>query len=158
MATFDAARAAGRVTGAALLLVLTAGCGGPTVTFAPVEGTLTRNGRPVARAQVIFYADAANGGPRVTGVTDDAGVFRLTADDGRAGAPVGSHRVCVIDTNVLAERLGLVAKRAPDAGKAPAHNAGAKAPPIPPEYGRPAETPLRVEVRPGPQTIDLQIP
>jgi hypothetical protein len=28
---------------------------------------------------------------------------------------------------------------------------------VPPSYGHPNETPLRVEVRPGPQVIDLEV-
>ncbi|HEY1187423.1 MAG TPA: hypothetical protein VGE74_07175 [Gemmata sp.] len=149
--------AALRVLGAALLLAT--GCGGPTVAFAPVEGTVTRHGRPVARAQVIFYAEAENGGPRAIGITDDAGRFRLAADDGRTGAPVGRHRVCVIDTSVMTERLAGLAKRSgPAAAKAPPSPVAGKGVPLPPEYGRPGETPLRAEVRPGAQTIDFQIP
>jgi hypothetical protein len=150
---------ASRALWIACAIVAACGCSGPGVTFAPVEGALTRNGRPVPNAQVIFLADDTQG-PRATGVTDDAGRFQLTADDGTVGAPVGRHRVCVIDATVTAERFGLVAKQhAPEAAaKLAPPKSTTKGPPIPPEYGRPAETPLRAEVRPGAQTIDLQIP
>ncbi|MBN9119614.1 MAG: carboxypeptidase regulatory-like domain-containing protein [Planctomycetes bacterium] len=144
----------------AVLLVIACGCSGPNITFAPVEGTVTRNGKPLPRAQVIFYADEESGGPRATGLTDEAGKFRLATDDGKEGAPVGRHRVCVLDTNAAAERLGLLAKHGPPdgAGKGVQPKAAGKSAPVPPEYGRPAETPLRAEVRPGPQTLNFQIP
>jgi len=141
----------------ALVLAAACGCSGPGITFAPVEGTVTRNGRPVPHAQVIFFADGDSRGPRAVGVTDEAGRFRLAADDGTDGAPVGSHRVCVIDASGLA---GLVSRHAPETGKKPpASVPRGKTVPIPPQYARPTETPLRAEVRPGAaQTIDFQIP
>ncbi|MBP3955779.1 carboxypeptidase regulatory-like domain-containing protein [Gemmata sp. G18] len=142
---------------AALLVLLAGGCSSSDTPLAPVEGTITRNGRPVAHAQVTFMVDDDGRGPRATGVTDEAGRFRLATDDGKDGCPVGRHRVCVIDTTVTAERFGMVAKRlAPDKA-APVKPAG-KSTPIPPAYGRPAETPLRAEVRAGAQTIDFQVP
>ena len=146
---------------AALLVAVAAGCARePEIRFAPVEGTVTRNGKPVPRAQVVFLADGDTHGPRATGVTDDAGRYRLTADDGQNGAPVGRHRVCVIDTTLVAERLGLVAQHLPNkaAEKAPVPKVIGKPTGIPAGYGRPAETPLRAEVKPEPQTIDFQIP
>jgi hypothetical protein len=141
------------------LLVAACGCSKSGVTFAPVEGTVTCNGRPVSYAQVIFVVDEDNRGPRAVGITDEAGHFRLATDDGKDGAPVGRHRVCVIDTSAMAEKLGKFVKHAPEVpgrGVAPKKAVGKAA--IPPEYGRPAGTPLRAEVRPGAQTIDFQVP
>jgi hypothetical protein len=141
------------------LLVAACGCSKSGVTFAPVEGTVTCNGRPVPYAQVIFVVDTDNQGPRAVGVTDEAGHFRLATDDGKDGAPVGRHRVCVIDASTMAAKVGKMVKHAPEVpGKgAPLKKATSK-PAIPPEYGRPAGTPLRAEVRPGAQTIDFQLP
>lgn len=142
-----------------LLLGVVCGCSGPSNTFAPVEGVVTRNGRPVPRVQVVFFADGDSRGPRATGLTDDAGRFRLVTDDGKEGAPVGQHRVCVIDASKLAGRVGLLANRGADAAnKAPQSKPTDKAAAIPPQYARPADTPLRAEVRPGAQTINFQIP
>ncbi len=143
-----------------VLLVTVCGCSAPETPFAPVEGTVTRNGRPVPHAQVIFFAEEDGHGPRSTAITDEAGHFRLAADDGRDGAPVGHHRVCVVDTAVVTERFGLAAKHAShefSAKAATAKKATGKAT-IPPVYGRPADTPLRAEVRSGSQTIDVQLP
>ncbi|VTR94712.1 Uncharacterized protein OS=Planctomyces maris DSM 8797 GN=PM8797T_26895 PE=4 SV=1 [Gemmata massiliana] len=144
----------------AVLFVVTAvgGCSGTEAPLAPVEGTVTRGGRPVAHAQVIFMADGDSKGPRAMGITDESGHFRLTLDDGKDGAPVGHHRVCVVDTTAAAERFGMAAKRlAPD--KALLTKPVGKSTPIPATYGRPEETPLRADVRAGgSQTIDFQIP
>ena len=161
MAISDPARAAARTPWAAAVLIAACGCSGPTVTFAPVEGTVTRDGRPLARVQVIFLADGDSHGPRATGITDDAGRFRLTTDDGKTGAPVGRHRVCVIDATTAAERLGRIANGIPhgEPGKeSRAKTPAGKTSAVPPAYGRAEETPFRAEVRPGAQIIDFRIP
>jgi hypothetical protein len=78
-------------------LVLGLGCG--SGKFAPVSGTLTMNGKPLAGALVIFSPIAKGGsidaGPGSSGKTNDKGEYTLTSDTGRTGAVVGKHRVSV---------------------------------------------------------------
>src|SRR5689334_10953060 len=67
--------------------------------FAPVEGTVTKKGRPLAGVIVDFYPDPGTLGPRSTSApTDEAGHYRLhsTRNDDE-GAAVGTHRVCIHD-------------------------------------------------------------
>jgi hypothetical protein len=94
----------------------------------------------VANIRVVFLADVDAGtqGPRASGTTDETGHYRLRTDNGDDGAVVGQHRIRVVDQQ---------AKNAMPAVKR--H--------VPPQYGRFNETPLRVEVQPGPQVIDLDI-
>jgi hypothetical protein len=139
-----------------LLLFAVCGCSRPDITFAPVEGTITRNGKPVPHAQVVFMAEEGTQGPRAIGLTDDSGRFRLTRDDGKEGAPVGRHRVCVIDMTTASEKVSRRG-REPAGRPAPVRKATVT-PVIPPEYSRPGDTPLRAEVKPGQQTIDFQVP
>ncbi|VTR92767.1 Uncharacterized protein OS=Blastopirellula marina DSM 3645 GN=DSM3645_16785 PE=4 SV=1 [Gemmata massiliana] len=166
MATSDRLRAAG--TRAPLVLLLGAllsaivcGCSGSDTTLAPVEGTVTRNGRPVPHAQVIFVAEGGTRGPRASGVTDGTGRFRLTTDDGKDGAPIGHHRVCVIDASTVIEKMGVLSKQPTPTPETIAKLASTKSTnkgsSIPAQYGRPTDTPLRIEVRPGSQAIELQV-
>src|SRR5689334_2297251 len=72
------------------LLSLAAGGGcqrGAKWNLAPVEGTVTKEGRPLAGAMVVFLADseASTTGPRASGWTDAAGHYRLRTDRGEEG-------------------------------------------------------------------------
>jgi hypothetical protein len=139
-----------------LLAALACGCGPPRVTFAPVEGTVTRDGKPAPKVKVIFFADGDTVGPQVSGLTDDKGHFHLRKDDQQDGAPIGHHRVCLVELSGPSPppRSPLRAKGLPS----PDTRRPADAPRFPREYASPGETPLRAEVRPGPQTIDFQLP
>jgi|SRR5215469_11396981 len=78
-------------------LVFGLGCG--SGKFAPVSGTVTMNGKPLAGALVIFSPVAKEGridaGIGSSGKTNDKGEYTLTSDTGRPGALVGKHRVSV---------------------------------------------------------------
>ena len=86
---------AGLLLGFALVFGL--GCG--SGKFAPVSGTVTMNGKPLAGALVIFSPIAKEGsidaGPGSSGKTNDKGEYTLTSDTGRTGALVGKHRVSI---------------------------------------------------------------
>ena len=136
--------------------------------YAPVEGTVTRGGRPVANIEVIFYADENTRGPRASALTDANGRYRLQTEAGTDGAVVGSYRVCLCDRDpafVMSLNMSTVAAfdkgRLPPelAGKIPAALPG-KAPVsrVPDRYMQPWGSPLRAEVKSGPQTLDFQIP
>ncbi|VTR95455.1 Uncharacterized protein OS=Blastopirellula marina DSM 3645 GN=DSM3645_16785 PE=4 SV=1 [Gemmata massiliana] len=167
MATSDRLEASGSRPSSALrtallgvlLSAIAVGCSGSDTKLAPVEGTVTRHGRPIPHAQVIFVAEGDAGGPRATGVTDGSGKFRLTTDDGKDGAPIGRHRVCVIDTSAITDKMGLLSKQSvpENIAKHATTKSVNKGSSIPAQYGRPTDTPLRVDVRAGAQAIELQI-
>src|SRR5262249_32886641 len=117
---------------------------------------------------VEFHPEPGTPGPRSTSeTTDEAGRYRLHSTRGGDGAVVGSHRVCVLDTHSAGRRFALLFRgRLPkEAGNsrgglgklAGLPEEGLGSPPWPPRYGRPNETPLRAEVRPGAQVIDLEL-
>src|SRR5262245_27835102 len=83
-----------------LLVPAAAGGGcqrGSMWNLAPVEGTVTKGGRPLADIRVVFWADVEAGtqGPGTFGVTDAAGHYTLRTHAGDAGAAVGRYRVCL---------------------------------------------------------------
>ncbi len=79
-------------------IAVLAGCGGSPYKFAPVSGTVTLDGNPLADIVVTFQPLAeGSGGQAGTGsygVTDTQGHYTLKAADGSSeGAVVGRHRV-----------------------------------------------------------------
>ena len=141
-----------------LLLLATVAGGyqrGPTWNLAPVEGTVSKDGHPLANIQVVFLTDVEAGtqGPRASGFTDEAGRYRLRTDNGSDGAVVGKHRVCLIDDQDTDRSLEAILLK---------NGAAKRETPMPKRrvpfpYEQFNETLLRVEVRPGPQVIDLEV-
>jgi len=129
------------------------GCG-KRHQFAEVEGTVTLDGVPVPDLLIISEPDATLGppGPRSIASTDAAGRFRLYCDImGRDGAVVAHHRVVLCDTNDSGPG-------GPESSKRPRTATPPKrAPKLPSRYETANESPLRIEVRAGKQTIDLAL-
>ena len=130
------------------LATMLSGCGSePGPEFAPVAGVVRINGRPHPKLLVRFSPDPekGNGLPAVASGTSDAqGKYTLNYEfrgEEGTGAPVGWHRVSVIDTSVGHTPQGQMPK--PSA--------------VPYQYSTPSTTPLAKEVKPGEQTIDIDI-
>jgi hypothetical protein len=145
-----------------VVAITASGCK-PKVTYYPVEGTVTRGGRPLRDVEVIFLADAGTVGPRAIGRTDKAGRYRLQTDHGEVGVVAGKHRVLVLDLEAAKKQFlrslrgqQLVpdkATRLDDQSKT-----AADGPRVPPSYGSINDTPLRAEVGPTAQVFDIAIP
>ena len=82
--------------------VVALGCGGGVggQKVAPVSGTVTLDGQPLANATVSFQPVAPKGsiyagGPGSSGQTNEKGEFKLTLMTGGTGAVVGKHRVLI---------------------------------------------------------------
>lgn len=82
--------------------VFLSGCsnsGRPAI--APVRGTVTYNGQPVAGATVVFLCPGA---PRpAVGKTDERGEYQLTTYEPNDGAMIGNHVVTVKKKSTAAE-------------------------------------------------------
>lgn len=130
------------------IVVALVGCNrGPKVEFGQVHGVVRVNGQPQRRALVQFSPDRekGNGLPIfASGTSDDQGNYTLKYGfEGKIadGAPAGWHRVTILDTTVGATPQGQTPK--PSA--------------VPMSYGTPATTPLLFEVKPGDNSIDLDV-
>ena len=77
-----------------IVVAVSAGCGAPTANYSmiPVEGTITFEGEPLSRAEVMF--DSPDG-PRGFGVSDENGRFSVKTRQFGAGLPAGKYRVLV---------------------------------------------------------------
>jgi hypothetical protein len=144
--------------GIALAVTTLLGCGrdAPPAT---VEGTLRLNGRPVENCLVTFLPEPGQEAewPCSTGLTDKQGSYRLLCSTQEEGVAIGWHRVTIQD---LSASTGV---RRRDHGTVDAQEADSAPPPparrsrVPKSYTSPARTPLRKEVKPGHQVIDLDI-
>jgi hypothetical protein len=107
--TFSARLALAALPLAVLIGLGLAGCGGADFKTAPVSGTVTLNGEPVADIQVLFQpigTGQGNPGPGSKGLTDADGRYTLkTVDGGRNGAVPGPHQVMLmyLDPNASEE-------------------------------------------------------
>jgi hypothetical protein len=65
------------------------------VAFAPVEGRVTLDGKPLEAGEIRFQPDAsqANRGPLSAAVLGAGGSFKLRGPGARVGAVPGPHRV-----------------------------------------------------------------
>jgi hypothetical protein len=89
---------ANRLGGVALLVLAHLGCGkGPSVVCHPVVGSVTRDGKPLAEALVVYHpvSDAAGLPQKPIAYTDAEGRFKLTTYHAADGAPAGEYRVTV---------------------------------------------------------------
>lgn len=82
-----------------LALVCFTGCG-DGLGLAPVKGTVTLDGQPLAGAEVIFRP--ADGRPSL-GVTDAEGKYELRYDTDLLGALPGKHKVSISTGGEAAE-------------------------------------------------------
>jgi hypothetical protein len=109
------------------------GCG-PEFKMAQVSGTVTLDGAPVGRLQVLFEPQD-RGQPSSLGFTQPDGKYQLRCTSGQDGAAVGQHIVRVTPVEV-------------DDPEGPPLT-------IPEKYNISSQ--LNFEVKPGENTIDLPI-
>jgi hypothetical protein len=135
---------------------VTLGCSsGPS--FGEAEGSVTLDGKPLGKVRVLFTPDPDSGshGPSSHAVSDAQGHYRLTGLDPRQTGVVvvGKHRVTVTEPDPP--------KGPPAAGpskRARAVRFKREVPSVVPgRYQSLLDTPLRVDVRRGKQTIDLKL-
>lgn len=135
-----------------LAIALLAGCGPSGPAVQPVSGTLTIDGSPAKNVQVVFHPVDA-GGLMASGQVDASGVYSLrSGNTGAKGALVGKYKVVL--SPFEEESMDAAAARYTSGTGKP--TAPAK-PAFPKEYLAPSTTPKEVEVKPGPNTIDIAI-
>lgn len=116
------------------LTLLCSACSSDRKPVQVVRGRILVDGRPAAKAQVLFHpTEGGNDDPRPTGQTDDQGYFHLTSYRNGDGAPEGSYNVTVTWFRVLPRSRDEVVR----------YNA------LPQRYAAPQSSPLRVTVAKG---------
>lgn len=79
------------VCGLAAVLLLGCSAASDAPQTAPVTGTVTMNGKPMAQIGVTFFPTGR--GPIATGNTNQNGEFTLMTNEPGDGASIGTHRV-----------------------------------------------------------------
>jgi hypothetical protein len=123
-------------------------------SFGQVQGVVTLDGQPLGTVEVAFLPDPERGtrGATANCYTDEQGRYTLrTEREDHEGALVGHHRVIINDIAALPSPGGLPGTDTPKSAAQPKKNR------VQPEYSDPSRTPFRLEVRPGPQTINLEL-
>jgi len=75
------------------------GCGGSDVSTAPVSGTVTLEGKPLAGAQISFspVSDNLKGTP-ATDITGSSGYYKVMTAKGKSGVAPGKYKVVISKT------------------------------------------------------------
>lgn len=134
-----------------------AGCGRGLPRTAPVSGTITLDGKPLAGVAVSFVNATA---PRFgIATTDAAGRYVLTTFTAGDGAVVGEHKVVILCSPRAVLPTDQQGLPTPDAYKmlAKANAAATKSPTVPLTYASAEKTPLRAIVKAGPNQFDFDL-
>ncbi len=131
------------------------GCGEKGPRLAPVSGTVTLDGKPLAKVIVTFVP--VEGGVSSSGVTDESGSYSLACSLG-PGAVVGKHRVYV-QSQAPSASAEVKIPDEDDPGYQPDPYASLRAPQfvekIPARYNKDSQ--LTQDVQPGTNRIDLEL-
>jgi len=132
------------------------GCGGGDPDLGRVSGTVTMDDEPLSNVSVTFTP--VGGGRPSTGTTDESGEYTLGFVD-QPGALVGTHKVSVTTmTNIAADTemsSDSAAYEAQATGTAEDYEKYTQEESIPAKYN--TETILEYEVKPGSNTIDIEL-
>lgn len=79
----------------ALMCLFLVGCESEVPTLAPVDGTLTQAGKPIAEAVIVLHPQEKQTGnlPKPMAITDSRGKFKLTTTSSGDGALPGKYIV-----------------------------------------------------------------
>ena len=117
-----------------------AGCGPDGPELAPVAGTVTLDGNPLAGARIEFQPQEGENASPSYGMTDQAGRYKLIYGPGQKGAMLGRHAVRISTGGQSSD------------GVNPAMEIPER---VPPRYN--SETELFREVESGGNTIDFKL-
>jgi hypothetical protein len=141
-----------------VFLTLAVGCG-QSKPPAKVEGTLRLDEKPLDNCLVTFLPEPGEESEHLhaTGLTDAQGCYRLCRDNQREGVFVGRYRVVVQDLSVSSgmrrKDHGTVDLESKETGPPPPVRRSR----VRQRYLSPDTTPLRIEVHPEHQVIDLEL-
>lgn len=116
----------------------------------PVSGTVTLDGKPLAKATVTFTPVGNTRGAGATGKTDQEGRYQLTYLRGKMGAPAGQYRVAI------SKRVMPDGKDVPDDDKTPPIESPARET-LPPRYSSEQDSTLSATVPEGGGTLDFAL-
>jgi hypothetical protein len=141
---------------ASICLAVLAGCGHRGPETAPVSGKVTYAGKPVADGTIMFWSAA--GGTVATAKLGPDGSYRLATHPNLDGAVLGAQQVTIaIDfEELLAKTPGK--EKELTALRGPVHPRVQIPGSLPLRYGERQTSGLKAEVKPGPNTIDFNLP
>ena len=134
---------------AAAVCALAAGCS-DRPALAPVKGTVTLDGKPLAAGSITFEAKGLR---PATGKIVNGEIVELTTYDAGDGVPVGQHKVSVTATEDPASAV--VAN--PGDAKAPKANYMVGKSLIPARYNDPSTSGLTADIKKGENAVEFKL-
>jgi len=140
------------------------GCGAGGPKPVKVKGKVTLDGQPLPGGMVTFFPEAV-GGHQATAVTESDGSFSLTTFSTGDGALPGQYKILVKYQDAATEDELQINPDKPDIKAAmerfqKSQKERAKRPPkfvVPAQYGNPAKTPLKQQVPPESQPVEVAL-
>lgn len=147
------------IVGVVALIGVRYGCGPDDgLTLARVRGKVTFKGEPLRLGSVMFQPDdpKRTGGPTSLGPIRDDGSFTLSTERAGDGAQVGLHLVAFAGYKPRAEGAAPVPAATKQKANLP-DRSGMRKSLIPERLKDPRTSNVKVEVKPGSNTIDFDI-
>lgn len=151
--------------GLACLFVVAVGCGsgsGPALdpsTQATISGTVTIDGTPIPVDSVVHF-ESADTGTTATGKIDALGNFSAVVPDPKKGLVAGRYRVMVAPPPkpaVEMSNMDAYSNAMKSGGAAAKPGSGNSSSPIPKQFQSLQTTKLILEVKPGPNTFNIDL-
>lgn len=137
------------VSGAMIVIILSNGCSrGPAL--APVKGTVTIDGSPLAKGTIIFEA---SGQRPATARVENGQIVEVTTYKTGDGAPVGSHKVAI---SANEDGASAVVEN-PGEAKVPDANYMSGKSLIPARYNDPNTSGLTAEIKRGDNVLEFKL-
>ena len=132
-----------------ILAACTAGCGDGRVALAPVKGTVTLDGKPLASGSLTFESP---GQRPATAKIVRGEIVEVTTYETGDGVPLGTHQVAVWSNEEAASAV----TANPGEGKVGANYMVGRSL-LPARYNDPATSGLSVEIKPGENVVAFQL-
>ena len=131
-----------------VVVVALVGCPSSGPNTSPVTGKVTIKGQPATGVRITF-APVEQANQTATGAVAADGTYSLfSGNEGKPGAMAGKYKVVLMGGAAPAEAMYQSGKAPPPVQEGP----------VPKEWASPLTTPKEVEVKAGPNTIDIDIP
>ena len=131
------------------MLTFALGCG--SAKTAPVAGTVTLDGAPVAKGTIIFESP---GNRPATGQIEDGQIVNVTTFEPGDGVPMGEHKVAV---SIVEEAASAVTSHPSESGGGMDPNYMGGKSLIPEKYSDPSTSGLTATITRGENTVSFEV-
>jgi hypothetical protein len=132
-------------------LAVSSGCGPSGPETSPVIGKVTFGGKPVVEGSIKFWSETD--GTLAVGQLNAEGNYQLTTHPDKRGATLGAHRVTIRSVQTVFPGGSFPSTDEKKEARTKAKLIWL----VPPRYDDRRTSPLKADVKPGPNTIDFNL-